>query len=160
MLTSLSRTDLKLLKLLQVEGGLTNVEVAERIGMSASPCLRRVRQLETAGIIAGYVARLDRRAIGLDIMAMVEVRVDRHHESVAEAFRTAIERESSVIECYTLTGAFDYLLKVVSPNLEAFADFAMKRLLGLPGVKEVRSSLVLETLKDSTALPLDHLANA
>lgn len=145
--------------MLQADSGLTNVQLAERVGMSPSPCLRRVKHLEALGVIAGYVARLDRRTIGLDIMALVEVRVDRHTEFAAEAFRTAIEREGSVIECYTLTGAFDYLLKVVSPSLDQFADFTMKRLLRMPGVKEVRSSLVLETLKDSTALPLGQFAD-
>lgn len=156
-MTSLSRSDHKILKVLQADGGVTNVQLAERVGMSPSPCLRRVKQLEAQGVISGYAARLDRRKVGLDILALVEVQVDRHNETVADAFRAAILRETAVTECYSVTGAFDYLLKVVSPNLDAFADFAMKRLLRMPGVKEVRSSLILETLKDSTVLPLDHL---
>ena len=143
--------------MLQTDAHLSNVALADRIGLSPSPCLRRVHQLESQGVIAGYVALLDRRKIGLDVMAFVEVRVDRHNDSVAEAFRTAILREPEVVSCHALSGAYDYLLKVAAPNLDSFAEFAMKRLLKMPGVTDVRSSFILDTLKDSTAYPLGHL---
>ncbi len=153
----LSRTDRRILETLQTEGQLSNVDLAARVGLSPSPCLRRVKALEADGVIAGYVALLDRRKLGLDVVAFVEVQVDRHNDTVAEAFRHAILRDPAVVTCQAMTGAFDYLLKVLAPNLDAYADFTMKRLLKMPGVKDVRSSFVLETLKDSTALPLTQI---
>ena len=156
-LQKLSRTDRRILETLQVEGQLSNVDLAARVGLSPSPCLRRVKALEADGVISGYVALLDRRKLGLDVVAFVEVQVDRHNDTVADAFRNAILRDPAVVTCQAMTGAFDYLLKVVVPNLDAYAEFTMKRLLKMPGVKDVRSSFVLETLKDSTALPLAQL---
>ena len=157
MLQKLSRTDRRILETLQAEGQLSNVDLAARVGLSPSPCLRRVKALEADGVIAGYVALLDRRKLGLDVVAFVEVQVDRHNDTVADAFKNAILRDPAVVTCQAMTGAFDYLLKVIVPNLDAYAEFAMKRLLKMPGVKDVRSSFVLETLKDSTALPLTQL---
>jgi len=153
----LSRSDHRILKILQQEADLSNIELADRIGLSPSPCLRRVNQLKQDGIITGYVALLDRRTLGLDVVAFVEVQVDSHNEATDGAFRTAILREPEVVGCYVTTGQFDYLLKVVAADLDAYAAFTMQRLLRMPGVKDVRSSLVLDIVKDSTALPLAHL---
>jgi Lrp/AsnC family leucine-responsive transcriptional regulator len=91
------------------------------------------------------------------VLAYVEVQVDRHSEEAAEAFKQAVLREPEVVGCYAMTGGYDYLLRVVVPSLDAYAEFTMKRLLKMPAVKDVRSSFVLETIKDQTALPLDHL---
>jgi Lrp/AsnC family leucine-responsive transcriptional regulator len=157
MIVEIGRTDARMLQVLQLEGRLTNVELAERIGLSPSPCLRRLRQLEGDGLIDRYVALLDRRKLGLDVVAFVEVQVDRHSESVASAFHAAMVRLPEVVGCFAMTGSYDYLLKVVVQNLDAYARFAMERLLKTPGVKDVRSSFVLETVKDTTALPLDHI---
>lgn len=154
MLQGLTRTDRRILEVLQTEGRLSNVELAARVGLSASPCLRRVKALEEVGLISSYVALLDRRKLGLDVVAYVEVQVDRRGDAGADAFRQMVLREPAVVACQAMTGAFDYLLKVVTPNLDTYADFTMKRLLKTPGVKDVRSSFVLETIKDSTALPL------
>lgn len=153
----LTRADRKILQILQEDGKISNVDLAERVGLSPSPCLRRVKQLEAAGLISGYVALLDRRKARLDVLAYVEVQVDRHTEAAAEAFKQAVIREPEVVGCYVMTGGYDYLLRVVVPSLDAYADFTMKRLLKMPAVKDVRSSFVLETVKDSTALPLDYL---
>ena len=128
--------------------------------MSPSPCLRRVKQLEERGVIIGYVGLLDRRSLGLDVMAFVEVHIDRHTDTDAEAFANAVRREPEVAACYALTGAFDYLIQVIAPNLDAYAEFTMNRLLRMPGVKDVRSSFVLQSVKQSTALPLGHLKPA
>ncbi|NQE62606.1 Lrp/AsnC family transcriptional regulator [Caulobacter sp. RHG1] len=152
----LTRADRKILQILQEDGKISNVDLAERVGLSPSPCLRRVKQLEATGLIAGYVALLDRRKARLDVLAYVEVQVD-HTEGAAEAFQQAVLREPEVVGCYVMTGSFDYLLRVVVPNLDAYADLTMKRLLKMPGVKDVRSSFVLDTIKDSTALPLDYM---
>jgi Lrp/AsnC family leucine-responsive transcriptional regulator len=159
-MSELSRTDIRILQVLQNDARLTNVELAERVGMSASPCLRRVRQLEAKGVIGAYVALLDRRALGLDIMAFVEVHIDRHNDKAVEAFAGAVMKEPEVAACYALTGAFDYLIQVIAPNLDAYAEFTMNRLLRMPGVKDVRSSFVLQSVKQSTALPLRHLSPA
>jgi Lrp/AsnC family leucine-responsive transcriptional regulator len=144
----LTRADRKILEILQQDSSVTNVELAERVGLSPSPCLRRVKQLEASGLISGYVALLDRRKARLDLLAYVEVQVDRHSETAAEAFADAVRREPMVV---------GYLLRVVAPNLDAYAEFTMKRLLKMPAVKDIRSSFVLETIKDATALPLDYL---
>ncbi|MET3665019.1 Lrp/AsnC family transcriptional regulator [Caulobacter sp. 1776] len=152
----LTRADRKILQILQADGKISNVDLAERVGLSPSPCLRRVKQLEASGLISGYVALLDRRKARLDVLAYVEVQVD-HKEGAAEAFQQAVLREPEVVSCHVMTGNFDYLLKVAVPNLDAYADFTMKRLLKMPAVKDIRSSFVLETIKDSTALPLDYL---
>ena len=158
MLPKLSRSDRKILEVLQADGRLSDVELADRVGLSPSPCLRRVKQLEASGLIGGYVALLDRRKLGLGVLAYVEVQLDRHNDAAVEAFREAVVRAPEVVACHMMTGAFDYLLTVVAPDLDAYAEFTIRRLLKLPGVKDVRSSFVLDTLKDSTALPLDQLA--
>ena len=151
----LDSIDRRILTRLQHEGRLTNVELATQIGLSASPCLRRVKQLESSGVIAGYAARLDRRKLGLDILAFIEVQMERH--SNVDAFREAVRAETSVVACYAMTGAYDFLLSVVTSSLDDFAAFTMQRLLRMPGVKDVRSSFVLEAVKDGSTLPLDHL---
>jgi Lrp/AsnC family leucine-responsive transcriptional regulator len=149
--------DLRILAALQANGRLTNVELAERVGLSPSPCLRRVKALEARGLIKGYVALLDRRALGMGVMAFVEVQVERNSETVTDAFLGALKREPAVVACYAMTGPYDYLLQVVTPTLDDYAQFAMQRLLKMPGVKDVRSSFALEAAKESTALPLGHL---
>lgn len=153
----LTRADRKILEILQQDSAITNVDLAERVGLSPSPCLRRVKQLEASGLISGYVALLDRRKARLDLLAYVEVQVDRHSETAADAFAEAVRREPMVVGCHAMTGGYDYLLRVVAPNLDAYAEFTMKRLLKMPAVKDIRSSFVLETIKDDTALPLDYL---
>ena len=158
-MTDLSRSDLRILETLQADARLTNVELAERVGLSPSPCLRRVKQLEARGLIDAYVALLDRRALGLDVMAFVEVHIDRHTDTAADAFAATVMKEPEVTACYAMTGAYDYMLQVIAPNLDAYADFTMRKLLKMPGVKDVRSSFVLRSIKDSTALPLGHLAS-
>lgn len=152
----LTRADRKILQILQEDGKISNVDLAERVGLSPSPCLRRVKQLEAAGLVAGYVALLDRRKARLDVLAYVEVQVD-HTEGAAQAFQQAVLREPEVVGCYVMTGSFDYLLRVVAPNLDAYGHLMMQRLLKIPGVKDVRSSFVLDTIKDSTAVPLDYM---
>jgi Lrp/AsnC family leucine-responsive transcriptional regulator len=154
-MTTLSRIDRQILGILQQDAHLSNVELAQRIGMSASPCLRRVRQLEEAGLIDRYVALLDRRKIGLGILAHVEVKVPQvANASITDKFREAVMKEPSVIGCYMTTGQFDFLLKVVAVDMDQFSQLAVKKLLRLPGVTDMRSSFVLGVLKDDTALPI------
>jgi Lrp/AsnC family leucine-responsive transcriptional regulator len=153
----LTRVDRRILEVLQTDAQLSNVELAERVGLSPSPCLRRVKLLEAQGLIGGYVALLDRRKIGLGVMAFVEVQMDRHSDVGVAAFRAAMEGHAEIVACHMMTGSFDYLLKIVVSDLDAYAEFTLQHLLKMPGVKDVRSSFVLDTLKDSTALPLTQL---
>jgi Lrp/AsnC family leucine-responsive transcriptional regulator len=157
-MTELTRADVTILDVLQQEARVANVDLAERIGMSPSPCLRRVKQLEANGYIERYVALLDRRKAGLGILAYAEVKVPRREDDDhVERFKQAVQKEPMVIGCHILAGQFDFLLKVVAADLDAYADFLVHRLLKMPGVQDVRSSFVMETVKDTTALPLDHL---
>jgi Lrp/AsnC family leucine-responsive transcriptional regulator len=158
MTAQLDAIDQRILSRLQQDGRLTNIELADDVGLSASPCLRRVKKMEADGVIAGYTARLDRRKLGLDILAFVDVKIERHSDEAAQAFRDAVRADPSVIACYALTGDRDFLLTVATPSLDDFAAFDMHRLMRIPGVKEVRTSLVLETIKDGASLPLDHLS--
>ena len=159
-MTTLSKVDIQILDILQNEGRISNVELAERIGMSPSPTLRRVKQLEASGYIERYVAHLDRRQAGLGLVAYAEVKVPRQNDDAhVERFKAAVLAEPLVIGCYVLAGPFDFLLKVVAVDLDAYSDFLVQRLLKMPGVQDVRSSFVMETVKDTTALPLGHLAS-
>lgn len=151
--TTLDAADLRILDALQRNGRLSNVDLADQVGLSPSPCLRRVRDLEEAGYIQGYAAILDRRKLGLGVVAFVEVKIDQNAEG-DRIFREAVERIPEVVSCFVMTGTMDYLLQVVVPDLDAYAEVSMKRLLQIPGVQDVRSSFVLDVVKHSTSLPL------
>ena len=155
-MADLSPIEMKMLAILQVEGDISNVELAERVGMSPSPCLRKVKALREAGYIRNVVALIDRRKLGFEIMAYVEVKVPQvAHERIVEAFREAVLREPAIIECYITSGEFDFILKVLVRGIEDYAAFVQHGLLRLPGVQDTRSTFVLEAIKESTALPLE-----
>jgi len=153
----LSASDLRILRALQADGRIANVDLAARVGLSPSPCLRRTKQLEASGIIRSYAALLDRKKLGFGVEAFVQVSLDRHQDRLDRAFREAVLARSEVIGCYVMTGEMDYLLHVLVRDLEAYGQFTMAVLLKMPGVKDVKSSLALEVVKDSTALPLDRM---
>ena len=150
----LTTTDLRILRVLQENGRIANVELAERVGLSPSPCLRRLRQLETSGAISAYVALLDRARLGFGVEAFVQVSLERHQDRYDRAFREAILAHHEIVACYVMTGEMDYLLRVLARDLEAYGRFTLDVLLKIPGVKDVRSSLALEVVKSSTAVPL------
>jgi Lrp/AsnC family transcriptional regulator, leucine-responsive regulatory protein len=150
--------DRKILNALQTNAGLSNVELAERIGLSPAPCLRRVKALEQAGVIEGYGARLNRRALGLGVVAFVEVHLEKHTDGVTDKFLAAVKKVPEVVRCYLVTGTLDFLMEVVAKDLDTYADFAVNRLLKLPGVKDVRSTFVLKEVKESSSLPLDYIS--
>lgn len=152
--------DLRILRELQEDGRLTNAELSERIGLSPSPCLRRTRRLEEEGLITGYRARLDASHLGLGVLAFIHVHLERQVEEAARDFEAAVKALPQVIACYSVTGDSDYMLHVVCEDLDDFARFAHDRLMGLPGVRGVRSSLALKRVKESGTLPLDHLRAA
>lgn len=146
--------DYKILRALQAEGRLSNVELAERIGLSPSPCLRRVKRLEVEGIIQGYTARINRAKIGMGVTVFVSVGLERHREEEAERFRRAVLRLPQVVSCHAVSGDPDFLLEIVVADLNQYSEFVLKRLRRIPGVKHLHSSFALETLKSGTSLPL------
>jgi Lrp/AsnC family leucine-responsive transcriptional regulator len=154
----LNRTDRRLLDLLQTDGSLTNLELASRVNLSPSACLRRVRALEKAGVIQRYVALLDARRLGLGLVAFVNVKLEKRGRMPTDAFARAVKDWPEVLACHSLTGDMDYLLRVQVEGLDHFSRFVMDSLLKHPGVLDVRSSFVLEAVKETTALPLAHLS--
>ena len=149
--------DRRLLGALQGEARLTNVELADRIGLSPSPCLRRVKILEREGVIQGYRATLDRRKLGLALTVFVGVKVERHRDEEATAFQQAMRAVPEVVACHLISGEHDFLLEVVVASLEAYEDFLLGTLLKLPGVSDVRSNFAIRMVKPPGPLPLDHL---
>ncbi|WP_028240378.1 Lrp/AsnC family transcriptional regulator [Stutzerimonas azotifigens] len=149
--------DRRILAALQRDGRLTNVDLADRIGLSASPCLRRVKMLEDAGVILGYQATLDPDAIGLGLTVFVGIKVERHHEEEAERFRQAVSALPEVLSAYLVSGESDFLLHVVVQDLRDYERFLTEVLLKLPGVRDIRSNFAIQTVKAQGPLPLGHL---
>lgn len=151
----LDRYDLAILRELQDKGRLSNQELADHIGLSPSPCLRRVRILEEAGIIAGYFALLDDKALGLSLMALIDISMDQHTPERFERFEAVIQKIPGIMECLLITGqAADYQLKVVTRDMDAFRELLLNHITRIPGVAGVRSSFVLRRVVDKTALPI------
>ncbi len=156
----LDAIDRRILAALQRDARLTNVELAEEIGLSPSPCLRRVRLLEEAGVIGGYHATLNRNEIGLGLTVFVGIKVERHRDAQATAFRDAVRALSEVVSCHLVSGEADFLLQVVVPDLAGYERFLLGTLLKLPGVSDIRSNFAIQTVKAQGPLPLDHLPDA
>jgi len=154
----LDSIDCRIVAALQADGRLTNLELAERVGLSPSPCLRRVKRLERDGYIEGYRAMLQRNRLGLGLTVFVGVKIGGHANVEAEAFQESIVAMPEVVACHLVSGEADYLLEVVVPDLEHYQRFLVSKLLALPIVREVRSNIAIQTLKAGAPLPLDHLA--
>ena len=159
----LDKTDRKILAILQGDGRASNQDVADAVSLSPSPCLRRIKRLEEAGVIRQYVALLDPVQIGLGLLAYVNVRLEKHKEAAGTRrasnsphadFAEAVEAWPEVVACYAMTGEMDYLLRVHVEDMEHFSRFMMKTLLIHPAVADVKSSFALQRIKDTTALPL------
>ncbi|MDN0125299.1 Lrp/AsnC family transcriptional regulator [Yersinia aleksiciae] len=144
--------DIKILRQLQRAGRMTNQELADKVGMATSPCWRRVKQLEESGVITGYQANIDRRKIGLGILAFIRVKIDSHSEEEAKLFEMQVKALKPVIACYAVAGDADFLLQVVAEDLDSFSTFAMSVIRQLSGIKEMQTTFVLREVK-----PLDHL---
>ena len=150
----LDSVDRRILRALQRDGRLSIVALAEEVGLSPTPCQRRVRRLEQEGVVAGYTAVLDLARLGLPLQAFVLVSLDSHAEDVVARFQAALSVRPEVLAAYSMSGEMDYLLHVAAADFEAYADFALKALLRMPGVKETRSSFVLQALKPPGGAPL------
>jgi Lrp/AsnC family leucine-responsive transcriptional regulator len=155
--TELDAIDCRIIDALQADGRLSNVDLAQSVGLSPSPCLRRVNRLEREGYIETYRAMLERRLIGLGLTVFVGVKIDGHADDRASVFEAAVVAMPEVIACHMVSGEADYLLEVVVPDLEHYQRFLLGKLLSLPIVKEVRSSIAIQTLKAAAPLPLVHL---
>lgn len=150
----LDRTDLLLLTELQHRARLTNAELAERVHLSASACLRRVQRLERDGVITGYTAQVDPERLGLGLQAFVRVQLSKHDSEAVAAFASFVNQWDEVVACHALTGDMDYLLQIAVRDLEHFSRFLLDRLLNHSGVADVNSSFVLRTVKAFSGLPL------
>ncbi len=151
----LDATDWRILAELQANGRITNVELARRVGISAPPCLRRVRALEAAGIIQGYFALLNEKATGYDVTAFAMVGLNSQAEADLVAFEELVRGWPLVRECYMLSGEIDFLLKCVAPDLGAFQDFVINQLTAAPNVDSVKTSLTIRRSKFEPGVPID-----
>jgi len=157
---SIDKFDLAILQELQADARLTNAELAQRVGLSAAPCWRRVRALEERGFIKGYHAEIDRHKIGLGVLAFVRVDTERVSADATRTLEEAIRLLPEVSACHYISGAGTFELQVVAQDLDSFSRFARRHLMSLPNVKDLHTSFSLGEVKASRALPLEHLAPA
>jgi Lrp/AsnC family leucine-responsive transcriptional regulator len=150
----LDEIDLRILDELQLNARLTNVALAERVHLSASPCLARVRALERDGVIDHYVTLVKPLAVGLGVSVFIQITLDRQSTEALEVFETAVLRRPEVMECYLMTGDADYLLRVVVADVQALQRFILDQLSPIPGIANIRSSFALKQVKYKTSLPL------
>ena len=154
----LDRLDKRILREIQRDGTITNLELAERIGLSPSPCARRVKQLEDAGIILDRVTLLDPKKLDLKLTALIQISMDRHTPDRFEKFEEQIRSYAEVTECLLITGqSAAYQLKVVVPDMEYYQEFLLNKITRIEGVTDVHSSFMLREVQNTTALPLDHI---
>lgn len=145
--------DRQIIRELQRDGRLTNIELAERVNLSPSPCLRRVRLLEEAGVITSYSANVDPRAYGLTITAFIRVTLQRHEGDTVRRFEEYVQGIEEILDCHLLTGEADYLLRVMVPDLEAYETFVRTRLHAIGGISSMVTSIVYGTVKSSGVYP-------
>lgn len=161
MTPQLDKLDRRILQELQRDGAITNLELAERIGLSPSPCARRVKQLEDAGIIKGQATLLNPSKLQLKLTALIQISMDRHTPDRFKEFERIVNSYPEVIECLLITGqSADYQLKVLVPDMEYYQEFLLNKITRIEGVSDVHSSFMLREVKNTTALPLDHLSSS
>lgn len=153
--------DLKILAELQADGDASNQQIAERVGLSPSPCSRRIKQLEDAGVILGRAVRLEPKALGLDLTVLIHIRMDRHTPERFEQFESVVRQFPEVQECYLITGQeADYQLKITVPNMDEYQDFLLNKITRIEGVIGLHSSFVLRKAVDTVAVPLTYVRAA
>jgi Lrp/AsnC family leucine-responsive transcriptional regulator len=151
----LDRIDRRILRTLQADGRIPMVELAEKVGLSATPCNERVRRLERDGFITGYHARLSPQALGQPLLVFVEIRLSAKSGRIFEEFKREVLKLPNVLECHLVSGDFDYLIKARIPEMNAYRRLLGDMLLGLPGARESRSYVVMEEIKESLALTIE-----
>lgn len=151
---ALDRIDWRLLEALQDDARLTTAELAQRVALSTSPCWRRVRRLEAEGFVRGYHAALDPERLGWGVTAFVQVTLERHEPALGERFENAVRDVPEIVACHNVSGAYDYLLQVLAPDLKSFGEFSRTVVRSLPGVKEMNSSFSLREVKPGGAVPV------
>ena len=155
--SDLDAIDCRIVAALQADGRLTNIDLADKVGLSPSPCLRRVKRLERDGYIEAYRAVLRRERVGLGFSVFVGVKIDGHANDKAMAFEKAVVAMPEIVACHLVSGDADYFLEIVVPDLDHYRRFLVEKLLELPIVREVRSNIAIQTLKAGAPLPLSHL---
>jgi DNA-binding Lrp family transcriptional regulator len=155
---TLKEIDRNIIHHLQGNARLTNVDLAQKVNLSPSPCLRLVRNLEENGIIKGYVTLVDQNAMGLPVSVFVSVSLEKQVEAALEEFENAIRQRPEVLECYLMTGGADYLLRVVTADLKGYERFLLNHLTRIPGVASIKSSFALKQVTYKTALPISQSA--
>jgi Lrp/AsnC family transcriptional regulator, leucine-responsive regulatory protein len=152
------KLDKRILRELQINGSISNTDLAERVGLSATPCARRVKRMQDEGLIQGQVIILNASQLGLKLSALVQVSMDRHTPDRFERFEAEIKKYPQVVECLLITGqSADYQLKVIVPDMDFYQEFLLNILTRIEGVADVHSSFILRKVLDTTALPLQHL---
>lgn len=146
--------DLRMLRALQKDGRISTTELAAEVGLSATPCARRLKRLEDEGYIRGYQARLDPKKVGCNLQAFVQIRLGDHAEQTVTDFQAAVLRRPEVVGCYAVTGNSDFLIHVMTSDLDALSEFTTRTLLRMPGIRETQSSIVLSVLKADGAVPV------
>jgi Lrp/AsnC family transcriptional regulator, leucine-responsive regulatory protein len=154
-MSDLDRHDVLLLAELQRDARQTVQQLASAAGLSSTPCWKRVKEMESAGIIRGYTALVDREKVGLSLCVLAEVNLTRHNEDDVRRFEERVAAEPSIVSCYATTGQADYVIKVLVPDIKRYESFLHETLFRLPGVTHVRSSVVLKEVKSETRLPLE-----
>lgn len=151
---SMDAKDRQIIRALQQDGRLTNLDLAARVNLSPSPCLRRVRLLEEAGVIRGYSADVDPKAVGLRITAFIRISLLRHDGDAVGRFEAKVQEIDEILDCHLLTGEADYLLRVMVPSIDAYESFVRTRLHAVPGIGSITTSFVYGTVKASRVFPL------
>ncbi len=150
----LDRTDQRILRTLQAEGRITNLELAQRVHLSPTAALERVKRLTREGVILGYTARLDPARLGAGLLVFIEVMLDRTAPDVMASFKAAVQARPEILECHLVAGGFDYLIKTRVADMTAYREMLASVIWGLPGVRETRTYAVMEEVKNTSALPL------
>jgi Lrp/AsnC family leucine-responsive transcriptional regulator len=153
----LDRFDAKILDALQRDGRLSVVDLAESIGLSPTPCARRIKALESDGAIEGYAAVLNPARVGLAVLAIVQVKLTEHTDETVARFEREIQLMDEVTKCLAMTGSYDFILEVYGKDLEALSNVVLKKLVRVPNVRDLQSSVVLQTIKRTARIPLAHL---
>jgi Lrp/AsnC family leucine-responsive transcriptional regulator len=151
------RFDAKILDALQRDGRLSVVDLAELVGLSPTPCARRIKALESEGAIEGYAAILNPARVGLAVLAIVQVKLTEHTDETVARFEREIQLMNEVTKCLAMTGSYDFILEVYGKDLEALSNVVLKKLIRVPNVRDLQSSVVLETIKRTVRIPLAHL---